>query len=361
MRQDDERKAADQAADQAAEERLDAVELKPGMEPLTAEEKERFLARVRAEGRTLTSAEQYALFGPPPETALQGPDYSDVAPMEPAALAEDDIERLAHDFFPELGAAAPQPPLRLVQGVIFDFDNTLARLATPLDQLMAAGAAAAEAFMRRAGMELPPDFAPNIVEARRFAEEKSAEEREEHLADDALSFLLQFYGYPASRMDPQVLRQAVDLFYAPEMTAWKLAAAAKETLAALRADGCKLALLANYNCDRVFQRTIDYLGLRDYFDVCLCSAAVEYRKPDANFFRIVLDRWDALPYEVIVAGDSLVDDIAGGLELGALTVWLDAPTTPQVMQQNQLAARQVQPDAVVTELAALPAVVRQWS
>jgi hypothetical protein len=37
------------------------------MEPLTPEEKERFLARVRAEGRSLTSEEQYALFGPPPE------------------------------------------------------------------------------------------------------------------------------------------------------------------------------------------------------------------------------------------------------------------------------------------------------
>ena len=39
-------------------------------------------------------------------------------------------------------------------------------------------------------MDLPPDFTPNIVEARRFAEEKSVEEKEEHLADDTLSFLL---------------------------------------------------------------------------------------------------------------------------------------------------------------------------
>jgi putative hydrolase of the HAD superfamily len=353
MLQDDEHKAA--------EERLDAIELKPGMEPLTAEEKERFLARVRAEGRALTSAEQYALFGPPPEKAAETPAYAAVTPMEPAALAEDELQQLAQDFFPELGGAAPRPLLPLVQGVIFDFDNTLARLHTPLDTLLAAGAAAAEAYMRSTGMDLPPDFAPYIVEARRFAEEKSAEEKEEHLADDALSFLLQFYGYPASRMDPQVLKQAVDIFYAPEMTAWKLIPQARETLATLRDAGCKLALLTNYNCDRVFQRTIDYLGLRPYFDVCLCSAAVEYRKPDANFFQIVLDRWDALPYEVIVVGDSLVDDVAGGLELGALTVWFDAPTTPQVAQQNQLVAATVQPDAVVTDLSALPELVRQWS
>ena len=100
------------------------------------------------------------------------------------------------------------------------------------ETLLARGAQAAEAYMRSTGMDLPPDFATNIVEARRFAEEKSAEEKEEHLADDALSFLLQFYGYPTPRMDPQVLKQAVDLFYAPEMTAWRLAAGARQALIA---------------------------------------------------------------------------------------------------------------------------------
>lgn len=339
---------------------------RPEPEPLTPEEKERFLARVRAEGRTLTSEEQYALFGPPPEPAPAAPTYT-VEPMEPAALDEAQQQQLAADFFPELGQGTPRPPLRLLQGVIFDFDDTLAHLAQPLETLLASGAEAAEAYMRAAGMELPPGFAPQIVEARRFAEEKSREESEEHLADDALSFLLQFYGYPASRMDPQVLRQAVDIFYAPEMTAWRLAPAARQALQTLIDGGYRLALLANYNCDRVFQRTIDYLGLRPYFDICLCSAAVEYRKPDANFFQIVLDRWDALPYEVVVVGDSLADDVGGGLALGGLTVWLDGPGGPagpasaQVAHQNQVYAGQIVPDATIRDLSELPALVAQWS
>ena len=335
-------------------------------EPLTPEEKERFLARVRGEGRALTSEEQYALFGPPPEPAPAAPVY-EVEPMEEAALDESQQQRLAANFFPELGEGAPLAPPRLVQGIIFDFDDTLAHLTKPLGDLMAAGAQAAEAYMRAAGMELPPDFAANIVEARRFAEEKSREESEEHLADDALSFLLQFFGYPTSRMDPNVLRQAVDLFYAPEMTAWRLAPGARETLQALVDQGYRLALLANYNCDRVFQRTVDYLGLRPFFDLCLCSAAVEYRKPDTNFFQIVLDRWDALPYEVVVAGDSLVDDVGGGLELGSLTVWLAGPGGPagpasaQVAHQNETYAGQITPDAVIHSLSELPALVAAWS
>jgi putative hydrolase of the HAD superfamily len=249
-----------------------------------------------------------------------------------------------------------------VQGVIFDFDDTLAYLTRPLDELMAEGAKAAEAYMRSTGMDdLPADFWHNIIEARRFAQEKSEEEAEEHIADDAMSFLVQFFGYPASKMDPNVLRRAVDIFYAPEMTAWRLHPGALETIKTLHAEKYKLAILANYNCDRVFQRTIDYLGLRPYMDVVLTSAAVEYRKPDVQFFNLVLERWDALPYEVIVVGDSLLHDIKGGIELGALTVQSALPTAAQVAHDNAQVANDVVADALLAEWGELVGLVRNWA
>lgn len=353
--------SAEQDAEMAAlEERLNAVELRPGMEPLTAEEKEAFLARVRAEGRSLTSEEQYALFGPPPEAPeAPGPPPVEVDEMEPAPLDDKALARLRADFFPELGGELPA--FSLVQGVIFDFDYTLAERTRPLADLMADGAKAAEAYMRSTGMELPDDFWTNIVEARRFAEEKSEEENEEHIADDAMSFLLQFFGYPVSKMDPDVLRQAVDLFYAPEMTAWRLRPGAKELLKTLHEQGFKLAVMTNYNCDRVFQRTVDYLGIRPYLDLCLCSAAVEYRKPDAKIFEIALDQWDALPYELVLVGDSLRQDIQGGIELGALTAWLDATEDAQVAFDNEQLAAEVTPDATLHRLDELPAHIARWA
>jgi FMN phosphatase YigB (HAD superfamily) len=341
--------------------RLDAIELRPGMEPLTADEKEAFLARARAQGRSLTSAEQYAIFGPPPEASAPQPPPPEVVEMEPALLDDQQIARLAENFFPELGEMAPPVAPRLVQGVIFDFDYTLAVPTRDLAAAQAEGAQAAEAYMRSTGMELPADFWANIVEARRFSEEKSEEEQEEHIADDALSFLLQFFGYPASRMDPDVLRRAVDIFYAPEMTAWQLRPGARDLLAALQAAGYRLALVTNYNCDRVFQRMVDYLGIRRYFDMVLSSAAVEYRKPDPRLIGLVLDHWDALPYEVVVAGDSLRQDVAGGLEAGALTVLLDQDTNPQVAHDNAALAGQVRPDARLDDLAALAAQIETWA
>ena len=341
--------------------RLDKIELKPGMEPLTPEEKEAFLARARARGRSLTSEEQYAIFGPAPETTTAPvQEVEEVAEMEAAALDSGEMARLRQNFFPELGAPADLPDVSLVQGVIFDFDHTLAYLARPQDDLLAEGARNAEAYMRSTGMTLPDDFWTNIVEARRFSEEKSAEEKEEHIADDAMSFLLQFFGYPVSKMDPVVLRQAVDIFYAPEMSAWCLYPDTLSTLQELRDVGYRLAVMTNFNCDRVFQRAIDYLGLRAYLDIALASASVEYRKPDAQIFNIVLEQWDALPYEIVVVGDSLHEDIQGGIEVGALTVLTTMGTSSQVAHDNAQLAKQIIPDATIPHLAQLPQHIYAW-
>lgn len=338
----------------------DDMSLRPGQEPLTAEEKERFLAWARARGRSLTSDEMYAIFGPPPEPEDKAPVYVDVVPTTDVMLDEQRLALLNSNFFPELGTGNIGA-LPLIRGIIFDFDETVAVRTRPLDDLMLDGARAAEGYMRSTGMDLPEDFATSIVEARRFAEEKSAEEQEEHLADDAMSFLLQFFGYPASRMDPDILRRAVDLFYAPEMTAWKLRAGATEALTTLRASGYRLALMANYNCDRVFQRTIDYLNLRAFFDICLTSASVEYRKPDPRFLQIALDRWDFLPYETVVIGNSLVEDIRAGIDLGAQTVLVRGSTSPQANHANQINTATVVPDAEIDDLATLPEIIAAWT
>lgn len=347
----------EQSADSS---RLDDMSLRPGQEPLTAEEKERFLAWARARGRSLTSDEMYAIFGPPPEPEEEEAVYTDVEPTTDIMLDEQRMALLNRNFFPELGEGNIGA-LPLIRGIIFDFDETVAVRTRPLDDLMREGALAAEAYMRSTGMDLPEDFATSIVEARRFAEEKSAEEQEEHLADDAMSFLLQFFGYPASRLDPNVLRRTVDLFYAPEMTAWKLRSGAIEALTTLRTSGYRLGLMANYNCDRVFQRTIDYLNLRQFFDICLSSASVEYRKPDPRFLQIALDRWDFLPYETVVVGDSLLEDIRAGIDLGAQTVFVRGTTTSQVDHSNLVNAGIIVPDAEIDDLTALLEKVAAWT
>ena len=345
----------------------DEIEIRPGMEPLSTEELEAFLARARAQGRTLTSEEQYAIFGPPPETPEPQPQFADVTEMDAAVLDDERLAALQDDFFSDASGSsaiddgAVLAGQRLVQGVVFDFDHTLAQPSRPLEELLEEGARNAEAYMRSTGMTFDDDFWEKILEARRFSEEKSEEENEEHIADDAMSFLLQFFGYPASKMDPEVLRQAVDLLYAPEMMAWKAAPGAIDMLRALHNDGYKIAILANYNCDRVFQRMVDYAGFRPYLDVCISSASVEYRKPDERFFNLALEHWDFLPYEVTVVGDSLIHDVKGGIELGALTIQSLQPTSAQVVHDNADVADEVKPDAKIERLDEVLPIIRAWA
>ncbi len=317
------------------------------MEALTLEELDDFMKRAKARAANLTDAERAAVIHQP------SPDES--APVEVDVPAER-LAQLQENFFPELPFQVRQE--RLIKGIIFDFDNTLARLTRPRRELMEDGAKAAEAYMRSTGMDdLPEDFWKSIVEARIFAETKSDDEQEEHIANDTLSFLLQFFGYPASKMDLDVLNQAVDLFYAPEMTAWEPMPGAIQLLEQLRQEGYKLAVIANYSCDRVFQRIMDYTGIRPYLDVCICSASVEWRKPGSDIFNIAVKRWDVMPYEVVVVGDSLKHDIAGGIDLGALTV--HCRMIP--LAEDQRIVDKITPDAVIDELSQLPALVRQWA
>lgn len=255
------------------------------------------------------------------------------------------------------GEPARLRPRKLVQGLIFDFDNTLARLNRPLSELMREGAQTAVAYMRSTGMtDLPDEFQDHLIEARIFAETKSDDEQEEHTADDTLSFLLQFVGYPASRMNEDVLRRAVDLFYAPEMTAWEPMPGAFELLQQLHAAGFPLAVIANYASDRIFQRIVDYTGLRPFLDVCLSSAAVEWRKPDQQIYDVALQRWDAEPYEIVCVGDSLKHDVAGGQAIGALTVL--CRMIP--LAEDQRLVDSIEPDAVIEELPELPALIETW-
>jgi FMN phosphatase YigB (HAD superfamily) len=317
-----------------------------GMEALTLEELDEFMKRAKARATNFRQVDRSALGDAP-----LVPDEEAQAELEPSQLA-----RLVENFFPELPAVPRARPL--VQGIIFDFDNTLARLKRPIDELMREGAKNAEAYMRATGMDdLPEEFWESIVEARIFAQTKSDDEQEEHIAEDTLSFLLQFFGYPASKMDPDVLHRAVDLFYAPEMTAWEAMPGAVDLLRGLSEEGYKIAIIANYSCDRVFQRIVDYTGLRPYLDTCLSSAAVEWRKPGRDIYDAILKRWDAEPYEVICVGDSLKHDIAGGIDLGAQTI--HCRMIP--LAEDERIVETVHSDEVVGDLSEIPALIHAWS
>ncbi|GHJ46387.1 hypothetical protein Cs7R123_37290 [Catellatospora sp. TT07R-123] len=73
------------------------------------------------------------------------------------------------------------------------------------------------------------------------------------------------------------------------------------------------------------------------------------KKPAPAFFEALLDAADARPEEVVYVGDSYDHDVVGAAGAGLRTVWLNRAGAP--------VPGPVRPDAIVADLADLPAVI----
>jgi FMN phosphatase YigB (HAD superfamily) len=97
------------------------------------------------------------------------------------------------------------------------------------------------------------------------------------------------------------------------------------------------------------------LGLVRYLDSIVVSSAAGYRKPHASLFQRALDDLGVTPDEALFVGDRLLDDVSGAKAIG-----MRAVLTHQY-RQEPLDNASVAPDAVISRLGELPAVVARLS
>lgn len=239
--------------------------------------------------------------------------------------------------------------------VVFDLIGTLTLLEEAEDTLLRQGIQDALTFLRDAGVRVPEEeFAEKYLEALRFAARKSALEQEEHLATDTLTFLLQFYDYP--RVPAETVVAAVDRVFRPWVEAQRLDPAARRVLRALRERGMRVGILANAQHDRAVRQVVARLGLSDLVDLVVTSGeeAERPRKPNPEAWRPFWEAWDVLPYEAVMVGDDLVEDILGALNAQMWTIWLKRRGAGSELE------RAIRPDAVVTDLADVVSVIDRW-
>jgi FMN phosphatase YigB (HAD superfamily) len=93
-------------------------------------------------------------------------------------------------------------------------------------------------------------------------------------------------------------------------------------------------------------------GLADAIDGVASSHSVGWQKPHRAIFDRALAIAGARPEEAFMVGDQLGADVLGAKRLGLRAIW-------RRTDQEQ-AKVDVTPDAVVTDLTELPAVVRPW-
>jgi putative hydrolase of the HAD superfamily len=125
-----------------------------------------------------------------------------------------------------------------------------------------------------------------------------------------------------------------------------------ETLARLKREGHKLALVSNYAHTPVLRDALTRLGLAAHFDALVVSADVGYLKPHPRIFEAALDALDVGPEESVMVGNDITCDIEGAKKAGLRTVWTPYPRASP-------APRHPLADAVLERLSDLPDAIRK--
>ncbi|WP_313553782.1 HAD family hydrolase [Stutzerimonas nitrititolerans] len=181
--------------------------------------------------------------------------------------------------------------------------------------------------IRRTLLEAQPELRHRISELRRrilcHALEEAGYPRDEacELAEQAFQVFLE-------------ARHAVQLF--PEV---------HPTLELL-ANHYRLGVLTNGNAD------VRRLGLADYFDFTLCAEELGVGKPDPRPFCEALKRAGVAAEHAVHIGDHPSDDIGGAQRAGMRAIWFN-PTGGPWQDDGH-------PDAIIGNLAELPALLDSW-
>ena len=93
-----------------------------------------------------------------------------------------------------------------------------------------------------------------------------------------------------------------------------------ETLEALKVRGYNLGVIANQVMGTA--QRLKTWGLLKYFDVIATSSELGVAKPDKMIFKKAFELAGCQPYDSVMVGDRLDNDIRPAKELGMRTVWI---------------------------------------
>ena len=112
----------------------------------------------------------------------------------------------------------------------------------------------------------------------------------------------------------------------------------------------RLGLLSNFDDARTGREVVGDTGVMDRFEVVIISAEVELRKPHPRIFRLLLDRLDLDPHEVLFVGDNPREDVAGAHAAGIPVAWVAG-------KQKEFPEGIAAPNHRIASVAELPALL----
>ncbi|MFD1722007.1 HAD family hydrolase [Amnibacterium endophyticum] len=151
--------------------------------------------------------------------------------------------------------------------------------------------------------------------------------------------------------DPRLLTATLHRWTEEERAMFRLYDDVLPALDAVEGTGARIGLLTN-GAGTVQRRKLAATGLGERFDPLVISGEIGLRKPDPEVFGVALHRASIGAHDAWYVGDNLWHDVAPARAAGLHAVWVD---------RHDIAPEDgwPRPDAAVTTLAALPALLQE--
>ena len=178
-------------------------------------------------------------------------------------------------------------------------------------------------------MELHEEYLKLVKDSEeKMAAVRNSDAHEAHPEIEIGEVFERLYIEKRKQADQQLITQTATYFRQASTTHIRLYSGAKELLAALRDSGGRLYLLSN--AQRIFtEPELEMLGLINCFDDIVISSDFGCKKPDAEFYRKLIERNRLEPEKCLMIGNDPVCDIWGAQNAGMDSYYIHSGLSPQ--------------------------------
>jgi len=148
--------------------------------------------------------------------------------------------------------------------------------------------------------------------------------------------------------DPALAAEVAEFFVSDRSRRHVVFAESEQVLHQLKKN-FRLGLITNGAPD-IQGTKIEGSNLASFFETIIISGDHGFGKPDFRIFQLALNRLHVGAHEAVMIGDSLNRDIAGALDAGIRTIWINR-------YRRTLSASHPIPDIELTDLRDLPALL----
>jgi HAD superfamily hydrolase (TIGR01662 family) len=243
----------------------------------------------------------------------------------------------------------------LIRGIIFDLGNTLIHFTGDWNRVLEQSWQSLADFLVQKGYAIErDDFVDafrKLFESRYYAR---AYDHVEQPTSDLFRQVMEKFGY--DHLETSEIEEAVYHFYILSEKQWTPRESVNEVLDGLRTQGYRMALISNAGDTPNVQRLLEKASLTDYFEPTLVSATEGIRKPHVGLYQKIVAAWHFSPDQIVMIGDSLMEDILGAQRSGIHQIWMrEHVNTPE----NNETSRQIRPEAIADTFQEIPRLIRQ--